>query len=163
VSWWGVLGAVALGLLVNEISDVSPWMAERLVRSAARLWSRDPQVAADYAEEWQAVVDERPGKLLKLCTALGFLAGAVQIRLGATIHGRRRALQHALRGIVWLNWLMGVSGTGTCLNILGAFPNGHLRETVSFAVVVLGFLVASGLEIRLTVRRRRAASDRSVR
>jgi hypothetical protein len=108
------------------------------------------------------VVDERPGKLLKLGTALGFLAGAVQIRLGATIGGRRQALRHAMRGIVWLNWLMGVSGTGTCMTVLGAVPNGHPRETVSFAAVVLGFAVASVLEIRLTVRRRRA-SDRSVR
>jgi hypothetical protein len=159
VSWWGLLGAVVLGLLVNEISDVSPWMAGRLVRSAARLWSLDPEIAADYAEEWQAVVDERPGKLLKLGTALGFLAGAAQIRLGASIRGHRQTVRHALRGILWNNWLMGVSGTAMFLNMFGGFTSGELRATIFSAIVVLGFVVASGLEIRMTIRRRRATPD----
>jgi hypothetical protein len=163
VSWWGLLGAVVLGLLVNEISDVSPWMAGRLVRSAAILWSHDPHVAADYAEEWQAVVDERPGKLLKLGTALGFLAVAARIRLGTTMYGRHRAVRYALRGIIWNNWLMGVAGTAMFLTLFGGFTSGHMYVTVLSAMVILGFVLASGLEIRLTIRRRRAASDRSTR
>jgi hypothetical protein len=73
---WGVLPAVALGLAVNEFCDLSPWLARRVVLGAARLWAETPEEAAGYAEEWTAVIEERPGKLFKLITALTFFGGA---------------------------------------------------------------------------------------
>jgi hypothetical protein len=73
---WGVLSAVALGLAANEFSDLSPWLARRMVLGAARMWAETPEGAAGYAEEWTAVIEERPGKLFKLITALTFFCGA---------------------------------------------------------------------------------------
>lgn len=57
---------------MTEVSDVSPWLAMRLVRWAAKQWIRDSDLADGYAEEWAAVVDRRPGKFLKLATAIRF-------------------------------------------------------------------------------------------
>jgi len=71
------VSAVLLGLLVNEFTELCPWMARGLVRWAARLWTSDSQLALCYAEEWVAVIEACPGKLLKLFTALRFALGAV--------------------------------------------------------------------------------------
>ncbi|TDC81353.1 hypothetical protein E1193_15070 [Micromonospora sp. KC606] len=73
--WEAVLGVI-LGLLVNEITDISPWIARRLVRWSAYRWTTDPEIAAGYAEEWEALIDDRPGKLFKLLTAVRFSLGA---------------------------------------------------------------------------------------
>ncbi|MFC0504223.1 hypothetical protein [Micromonospora costi] len=73
---WEIIASFVFGLLVNEMTDVSPWAARKLVRWAAYRWTIDPDIAAGYAEEWTAIIDERPGKLLKLMTALRFSTGA---------------------------------------------------------------------------------------
>jgi hypothetical protein len=87
LSAWEIIIGFVLGLLATECTEVSPWLANRLVRWSAHRWSTDPEIAAGYAEEWAAVVYDRPGKLLKLLTALGFVTGAlrwaVTRRLGA--------------------------------------------------------------------------------
>lgn len=76
--WIGVLVSVATGAVVNECCDVAPWLAERVVRRAARLWAYgDPELAQVYGEEWVALIREQPGKLTKLVVALRFLAGGV--------------------------------------------------------------------------------------
>lgn len=76
--WKGVAISVVTGAVVNELSDLAPWMASRVVRRAAALWTwSDPQSRATQMEEWEAVIDARPGKLLKLVTASWFLVGAV--------------------------------------------------------------------------------------
>jgi hypothetical protein len=65
---------VILGLLVNETTDICPWIAVRLVRWAARLrYPHAPERAATRSEELAALVNDRPGKLFKLFTALGFV------------------------------------------------------------------------------------------
>jgi hypothetical protein len=80
VSWITVAASVLLGLAVNEVFDVSPWMARRVALLAARVWTRDPALQATYAEEWQAVIAEQPGKLSKLLTAAGFLGVGLAVR-----------------------------------------------------------------------------------
>ncbi|MFI6182557.1 hypothetical protein ACIA8R_44010 [Nonomuraea sp. NPDC051191] len=90
-----VLG-VLLGLIANEMCDVSPWLARKLVASAAHLQYRDPARAAMRAEELEALVNERPGKLFKLATALAFVAGALIAQL-------RRTFLTSLTGVaLWL-------------------------------------------------------------
>lgn len=87
--------AVALGLLANEAGDWCPWIAHRLVRwSACRRYQDNHARAAIRAEELAALIDDRPGKLFKLLTALG-MAGAAAITL-VRDSGTRRAhvLQH---------------------------------------------------------------------
>lgn len=70
--------SVLSGLAINEMSDVSPWLARVLIRKAAYLQYGHTPRGEVRAEELQAMVStDRPGKLLKLCTALGFLAVAV--------------------------------------------------------------------------------------
>ncbi|GAA3283814.1 hypothetical protein Dvina_01425 [Dactylosporangium vinaceum] len=70
-----VITGVVLGLAVNEMCDVSPWLASRIIPVAARLWTRDPDRREVLAEDWSAVIHQRPGKLLKLAMALSFLGG----------------------------------------------------------------------------------------
>ena len=62
------MGGFILGALVNEFSDLCPWLARGVVRWAACRWTSDSTLALSYAEEWVAVIDARPGKLLKLFT-----------------------------------------------------------------------------------------------
>lgn len=69
----GILAAIIGG----EFSDVTPWLAKRLAGIAARRTYTDKARAEDRAEEWCALIDERPGNLLKLGTGLTFLVGAV--------------------------------------------------------------------------------------
>ncbi|WP_327643744.1 hypothetical protein [Micromonospora zamorensis] len=73
---WEIILGILFGLVVNEVTDVSPWAARKLARWAAYRWATDPEIAAGYAEEWAALIDDRPGKLLKLLTAVRFTLGA---------------------------------------------------------------------------------------
>lgn len=70
---WELLTAVVVGLAVNESIELSPWLARRVVKVAARLrYAHNPR-AVLRGEEWAAIIEERPGKLFKLLTASGFL------------------------------------------------------------------------------------------
>lgn len=83
-----LLVSVLTGLAVNEMSDVSPWLASWLVRKAAFLREGDTPRAHIRAEDHQALIRDRPGKLLKLCTALGFTIEASTVRI------RRALVKH---------------------------------------------------------------------
>ncbi|MBA2896632.1 hypothetical protein [Nonomuraea soli] len=78
-----------LGLLVNEMSEVSPWLANKLVRWAACRQYEDPERSAIRSEELAALINARPGKLFKLITALGFTQAALRSvtrrKLGTTV------------------------------------------------------------------------------
>lgn len=74
---WEVILSITLGVLVNEVTDISPWLAKRLVQWSAYRWASDPAIAAVYAEEWSSILEDRPGKLLKLLTAIQFTVGAI--------------------------------------------------------------------------------------
>lgn len=63
-----VLLAVILGLLVNEMCDVSSHLARLLLRWAARRIPGEGN-AERYEEEWLALLEERPGKVVKLAFA----------------------------------------------------------------------------------------------
>lgn len=70
-----VLVPLALGVVVNEAVDISPWLARKLVRWSARRIA-DASMAARYEEEWLAGLDGRPGKLLQLFSAISIVVGA---------------------------------------------------------------------------------------
>lgn len=80
-----IILAIVVGLLVNELTEFSPWLARQLVRWSASRWAADPEVASAYIEEWTAVIDERPGKLFKLFTAIGFMTGGLARMLTRTV------------------------------------------------------------------------------
>jgi hypothetical protein len=72
--------AIISGLLVNEATDICPWFAIRLMRWAARLrYPHAPERAATRGEELAALINDRPGKLFKLFTALGFSLHALVV------------------------------------------------------------------------------------
>ena len=75
-----ILLAIITGLAVNECCDVSPWAAHKLVRWSAGRRYAPPSRAALRAEELAAYINDRPGRLFKLITALGFAAAAVVTR-----------------------------------------------------------------------------------
>lgn len=79
--------AIVLGLVVNEMTDVSPWLGRLLATSSARLRYQNLQRAEIRAEELAAVINDRPGKLLKLGTGLGFLGTALLARLRHLVVG----------------------------------------------------------------------------
>jgi hypothetical protein len=70
-----LLVPLTLGLLANEVVDVCPWLAQKMLRWAARRFG-DTVTSERYSEEWTALLQERPGKLLKLVTALSIVVGA---------------------------------------------------------------------------------------
>lgn len=68
--------AAVLGLVINEFCDISPWIARKVIRLAARSVP-DPEVRERLEEEWAAGLQDRPGKILKLISALTILASAL--------------------------------------------------------------------------------------
>jgi DNA-binding transcriptional MerR regulator len=72
--------AIVSGLLINECCDISPWLAVRLMRWAARLRYRGATERATVrSEELAALIQDRPGNLFKLLTAIGFTLHTVLI------------------------------------------------------------------------------------
>lgn len=80
MSGWEIFLGIILGLIVNETCDLSPWAAKKLVQWSARMRYTDPQRAETRAVELVSLIEERPGKLFKLCTALGFSATTLAAR-----------------------------------------------------------------------------------
>lgn len=80
-----ILISVIIGLIVNEGCDVSPWCARRLVRWSAHRRYAEPGRAAGRAEELEALIDARPGQLLKLFTAVGFAGSALLVACRRTL------------------------------------------------------------------------------
>lgn len=78
VNWTAFIVSVVLALIFAEYSDVAPWLAEKIVcRSARTIYSDNAERAEIRAEEWAAVIRDRPGKLLKLLTASGYGISAI--------------------------------------------------------------------------------------
>ena len=70
---WAVVLSIALGLFVNEFCEVSPWLADKLVRRSARLRYEDPARSEERAEELAAYIKDRPGKDLQGAKRPSFL------------------------------------------------------------------------------------------
>lgn len=68
--------ALIIGVLVAEGTEIAPWLAKKLARWSAHMRHLDPRRAEIRAEELEAVIETRPGKLFKLATALLFAAQA---------------------------------------------------------------------------------------
>jgi hypothetical protein len=75
-----ILFPIISSLAVNECVDVSPWVARKLVRWYARRRYAPPVWAEVRAEELAALVNDCPGKLFKLITALSFAVKAIVTR-----------------------------------------------------------------------------------
>jgi hypothetical protein len=86
----GILAAV----IAEQLAATFPSLALKLVRwSAGRRYAGNPARAEVRAEELEALIEARPGGLLKITTALGFAAAAVW-------SAARRALgEHPVRTI----------------------------------------------------------------
>ncbi|HEY0001689.1 MAG TPA: hypothetical protein VGB74_14620, partial [Actinoplanes sp.] len=70
--------AVAAGVAINIGLELAPWVARSVAHfSAALLAAGHPDSRAIYEQEFAAVVNERPGRLGKLVTALGLLAAGL--------------------------------------------------------------------------------------
>ena len=66
---WQILLGLVISLIASECCEVSSWAADKLVRWSAHRRYAPPAWAEVRAEE---LVADRPGKLFKLITALGF-------------------------------------------------------------------------------------------
>ena len=150
-TWWPVLLSVLLGLVSNEIGDVSPWLARRVVRWSAARWSADADEAAVLAEEWSALLDERPGKLFKLFTALGFAAratvaqqhrrlDAVLPRLRGAVDTRSKVLLLVSSGVVASALLVGTVRIGAVFSrLFTAYPVATVTAIALFALFAVPF------------------------
>jgi hypothetical protein len=56
--------AFLLGLLTNEVGELSPWLAEKMIRWSVRFLPVGQRQR--YGEEFLAELDVIPGKLFKL-------------------------------------------------------------------------------------------------
>jgi hypothetical protein len=121
-----VVAALIVGLLGRLLLRVSPRVGVRLVRWSAGLrYPGDPARAAVRAEELAALVDDRPGRLLKLLTGMGFALHALAVAGLRAEPGRLRRLgrgavrfarRHRVSLVAWLVavvWQLVVASGGT--------------------------------------------------
>jgi hypothetical protein len=69
-----VITAAFSRILAEEIGDWSSWAIRRLIWTAVA-WLPENQ-RERFAEEWQSHVNDVPGRIGKLCSAVGFLTAA---------------------------------------------------------------------------------------
>ncbi|GAB3937119.1 hypothetical protein [Micromonospora vulcania] len=135
-----------------SFAAVQRWAARRMVRWAAYRWTADPDIAAGYAEEWAAIVQERPGKILQLGTAGRFAVGAV-LRAVA-----RSANRMARRSVVVRRPSRGlVGGLAQWMAMLTVIAFGYAQRASTFHLVLLVILPVIVLKIGLPLLRKRRA------
>ena len=89
-----LLFALVTGVVVNELYDWAGWCARKLVRWSAFRQYADQARAAARAEELEAVISDRPGSLLRLITAMGFVGGAVMAAARRALSAQRQRHGH---------------------------------------------------------------------
>lgn len=72
-----ILLGIVTGLLANELCEFGPWCARKLVRWSAFRQYTNPGRAEMRAEELTALINDRPGNLFKLITAVCFATNAI--------------------------------------------------------------------------------------
>jgi hypothetical protein len=146
VNNWQLLLAAGCGLLVVEATDVCGRLAIRLVRWAARRrYAGEEDRSATRSEELAALICDRPGQLLKLCTALGFTLAALASagRRAAQPAGRRSIARASRRGGYALAFGIGI------VSITVAFS---LGRDVGIVAGLLGLeSVATALIVKILV------------
>jgi hypothetical protein len=108
----GILLGILSGLLANEFCEFSPWCARKLVRWSAFRRYADPARAKERAEELAAVINDRPGNLLKLITAVSFAASAV------IVASRRAAAREADAASAAASTGMSTVGAGNLVHVM---------------------------------------------
>jgi hypothetical protein len=152
----GVSCGVVAGLMVAELTAFTPLLAKRIVRRAAMIfYSHDQRAAAERAEEWEAVIDARPGNVLKLGTALVWGGGAAKLIALRTVQRIRRSgrvrAEVALRATraqwrVWAPaWLFCGTSFGAVFLNVGKPGRGSLAAiqalVIGVVIMVLGMSV----------------------
>lgn len=66
------LAGIASNLISGECSELSPWLARKVIKAGAHLLLERDQVTR-YEEDWLAGLNETPGKLSVLLKALGIV------------------------------------------------------------------------------------------
>lgn len=97
---WGIVAAIGLGVLTNELCDLAPWFARLILRRAASMEAATPEEAILIYDEMVATLDEVPGKLTKLLFATGRMTLAVRhLRWRPRTWGRPTTLVGSVRFI----------------------------------------------------------------
>lgn len=77
---WGwfatTIGSMIMTLLLAEFTELSPWLARKVIKAGAHLLLERQQVAR-YEAEWTALLAGTPGKLTVLVRAVGIVMLAV--------------------------------------------------------------------------------------
>jgi len=149
VTWWAVttknvVGPVVVGLLINEFGELSPWLARHLVNWAAYRWTSDPRDAADLSREWQGIIDQRPGKLFKLFTAVGFASSA---GAGAA----RPALSRVWQSRTVRRVALGLAAAGALAYGINRIPTGSFDPISVAAIMNVLLFVMGGTATLMTI------------
>ncbi|SES42338.1 hypothetical protein [Actinokineospora terrae] len=113
MSWWPAVLGLGAAVVVNEFSDLSPWAADKVVTWAARLRYPD---RPDRVTELRDLIRDRPGKVVKLATACGFLGAAAVYLAFCRVRAVSRRPADSRSGSAWRP-LTGVAAAAVVLAI----------------------------------------------
>ncbi|MGA5304580.1 hypothetical protein ACPCHT_32045 [Nucisporomicrobium flavum] len=130
--------AALLAIIAAELGEYVEWLAKKLVRTAAHLRYGDIERAQMRAEEWTTVIEDRPGQVLKMGTALALFVA------GACAAGKRRvreARPHARKWLVRLAVIgSATAGVSAVAGIVAIFGWTGLAEGLGVILWGAGFL-----------------------
>jgi hypothetical protein len=99
-----VIVAAVAALIVNELTDLSPWTAIRVARWAAgKIYADKPERAEKRAEEWEALIsgESIPTKISKLLFGLGLGCFGLWCVLVGYVPTAASAVGRAIRSAAW--------------------------------------------------------------
>jgi len=134
----GVLGAAVSRLLADEAKAWTPRAVKTLIRVAVARLPEAQRSRRD--EEWQSHVNDTPGDLSKLITAVGFIIASRRIRdFSIPIIGIGKEVRIRLQLTIWLFALIFAS-----ILVQMAVRDKDTRETIiiGFAVICLLMMAA---------------------
>jgi hypothetical protein len=143
--------AVVLAIGAAELSDYLSWLAGKMAHASAYLRYGDTERAKVRAEEWVKLIEDRPGQILKLGTALGFLvtgayfASGRQFRAARPARGSRaHKAKNARKHLVPILMLTGMSSALALGAVYGAVVDTGraLVLAMALALVALAFTLA---------------------
>jgi hypothetical protein len=135
-----ILAALA-ALIVDQMTDVSPWVAIRLVRWAAdHMYVANTERKARRKQEWEALIRDResiPTKLLTLFFGLGFGCAGLYCIAARRVPTALKAVWRKICRSIDLEWIGGLLSMAAGLELWDS----PTRNGLIAAGVLLGIAV----------------------
>ncbi len=133
-----IILAIVIGLIINELSEISTFLAKKIVRYSIRFLPKEDQARCFL--EWMADIEDTPGKLLKLANAITILFGVRKLRSKTKSNNNTKnkiSLKSLLKSSKVLESIIKTN------KLIYDFSKFHKKQTYHYIIAFLSIIISA--------------------